>query len=195
MACAIRPVVARQQEKIGDQDTWRSMMVIEVGKRITFTLIPPDEAATRSFVDGPIEFGVEYRLLDTTIMEKNFPPGSPELAAQPQGGYDETGAAIHVMEHSTKFECLRFDMFDKDPHYHYNFGDHQILVGFDTDAHGDMQQWVIPTLRMRLAGMLRKVGKADLAQHAESSKTIAATLDAVAAEMQRAVGSGRNGAR
>jgi hypothetical protein len=74
-------------------------------------------------------------------------------------------------------EYLRFDVFDDEPHYHYNHptgedGDDIVnhVIDFDTVAMGDMLPWVLGRLRSRLAQMLTEAGGAHLVDGLDTAK-------------------------
>lgn len=101
-----------------------------------------DEATVTA---GPITFVVEHR-------------------AVAQDGVEAGGPTVRVLGGADDHEYLRFDMFDVNPHYHYEppAGQERILM-IDTVAEGDAVSWGIARLRDRLAPMLVAAGAQDLA--------------------------------
>lgn len=98
------------------------------------------ERASR-VVAGPIMLTVEYRRVV-------------------QAGVEVWGPTIRVVGADDDHEYLRFDMFNRDAHYHYmspsTEADEQVerVVVLDTVAEGDPVSWAIGRLRGRFAPML-----------------------------------------
>ena len=71
---------------------------------------------------GAVDFGVDYRRLG-----------------------DDEGASIHVFGKvdGKRTELLRFDCFDKDPHYHYGPEGKNERLNLDCTAEGDPIPWVL----------------------------------------------------
>jgi hypothetical protein len=113
------------------------------GQYHAFMLIPIMDQHADFFRAGPVTFGIEGRVLGTR-----------------EGVVGEIGASLHVFNDDRSEEWLRFDCFDRLPHYHYilHHEGHNILWGYDTEANGPMIQWAIEVLRTRLPAMLRKCG-------------------------------------
>jgi hypothetical protein len=94
---------------------------------------------------GPITFTVEYRRVV-------------------QAGVEVSGPTIRVVGADDDHEYLRFDMFNRDAHYHYmspsTGADERVerVVVLDTVAEGDPVSWAIERLRSRLAPMLANAG-------------------------------------
>src|SRR5262249_40565544 len=61
-------------------------------------------------------------------------------------------------------EVLRFDCFERQPHYHYAWSKNDHYVPLDTAAEGDPVQWTLARLRTRLPAMLIRADAADLAR-------------------------------
>ncbi len=109
-------------------------------------------AATRNYADpakttyipaGILTFGVEYRHLQ-----------------------NDRGICIHVFGEldDQEEELLRFDCFERTPHYHYAWSTNDQYVALDTAADGDPLQWTLACLRQRLPAMLIRAGASDLAR-------------------------------
>lgn len=91
---------------------------------------------------------------------------TPE-AASPEAGsptFDDFGASLHVLG-ADGAEYVRFDCFDKEPHYHYIRPSEEtnIIVRLDDIAEGDPIEWTIGRLRNRLPEMLEHAGAAEAA--------------------------------
>jgi hypothetical protein len=122
------------------------------GQRHKFSLIPIMEHNAQFFRAGPVTFGVEGRVLGTL-----------------EGKVGEIGASIHVFNADRSQEWLRFDCFERGPHYHYILAEegHNIVWGYDPAANGPMLPWAINAIRTRLPAMLRKAGAESLAVEVE----------------------------
>jgi len=122
------------------------------------------ERASR-VVDGPITFTVEYRRVV-------------------RAGVEVSGPTIRVVGTDDDHEYLRFDMFDRDAHYHYvspsTGADQQAerVVVLDTVAEGDPVSWAISRLRRRLAPMLANAGGQRLVELLEED-TLGRAVDEV----------------
>ena len=159
--------------------------------------IPALMAHTEVFSAGPIQLGVEYRLLNEEIIEaefgqdarakfgKNVPPNM-------QSQVDEDGVSIHVFDRTGGQEFLRFDCFADYPHYHYIENDvgHQTVHEYDAAAHGPMLEWVIECLTQRLPEMLSKAGEAKLSKEIDP-QSIEEILPEVVLAIERAREAGR----
>lgn len=122
------------------------------GQYHKFKLIPIMEHHAAFIPAGPVTFGVEGRVLGTR-----------------QGVVGEIGASLHVFSADRAEEWLRFDCFDRGPHYHYvlhNLG-HNIVWGYDREANGPMLPWALNAVRTRLPALLRKSGAEHLAAAVE----------------------------
>jgi hypothetical protein len=148
---------------------------------------PPVAANNHLFPAGALTFGVEYRDVDPESLRATYAGNAEQLAElearSPEGGFSDNGVSIHVCGTDDGHEYLRFDVFDDEPHYHYNHrhDDGTIqnqVVDFDPIAGGDMLPWAIGCLRYRLAEMLEAAGGGQLVDQLDSSK-IGAVLDQV----------------
>jgi hypothetical protein len=159
--------------------------------------IPARMAYTRLHSAGPVQLGVEYRLLNEEIIAEeygddarerfgNAPP--PELPAQ----IDEDGVSVHVFDRETSREFLRFDCFEDYPHYHYIDPEtgRQTVHAFDVAAHGPMHEWVIQCLSHRLPEMLAEAGASELARQIDP-RALERALPEVALAIERARQAGR----
>jgi hypothetical protein len=109
---------------------------------------------------GPITFVVQHRTLA-------------------QNGVESGGPTVRVLGATDEHEYLRFDMFNVDPHYHYEppGGEERILM-VDTVAEGDAVDWGVSRIRERLLPMLVAAGGRDLAD-ALDEQTLAKAADEV----------------
>ena len=109
---------------------------------------------------GPITFVVEHR----TVV---------------QDGVEAGGPTIRVLGASDDHEYLRFDMFNVNPHYHYEPPEHdERILMLDTVADGDAVAWAISRLRDRLTPMLVEADAASIAD-ALDAQAIARAIDEV----------------
>jgi len=144
-----------------------------IGKVYTIPPQPPVPEHTHRMPAGNITIGVEYRRVDPASLQATYAGNDAHLAELferwPGGGFTDEGVSIHVWGTDDGHEYLRFDVFDDDPHYHYNHltgpGDEIVnsVIDFDAVALGDMLPWVLECLRTRLAPMLTEAGGAHLA--------------------------------
>jgi hypothetical protein len=138
------------------------------GQYHKFMLIPIQDAEADFFPAGPITFGIESRVL-----------------GHPDGRVGERGASLHVFNADRSEEYIRFDCFERIPHYHYilNGPQHNIVWGYDEDANGPMLDWAIGAIRNRLPIMLRTAGADDLAERIEKKGYDLSVLDRLYAAM------------
>ncbi len=117
-----------------------------------------DRAALNVLTAGELSFAVEYRRV---------------------GG--EQGPSVHVFGKvdGADEEILRFDCFDKTPHYHYGFSYiDQPMVRIDTAAVGDPLAWACGRIEHDMPALLRKARAGHLASGCNADE-----LSAVAAEL------------
>ena len=94
---------------------------------------------------GPITFVVEHRVVV-------------------QDGVEAGGPTVRVLGGDDDHEYLRFDMFNVNPHYHYEPpAEQERVLMIDTVAEGDAVSWGIARLRARLGPMLVAAGGQGLA--------------------------------
>lgn len=117
-----------------------------------FLPLPVMEQHAQWFEAGPVTLALEMRVLDDG-----------------QGRPGERSISIHVFNAERTREIVRFDCFDRFPHYHYilNEPQHNIVWGYDSDANGPMVDWSFDAIRNRLAAFLRRAGEDELANRAE----------------------------
>ena len=121
---------------------------------------------------GPITFVVEARrLTDDAIISSAEEQGRRTAIDEPSG-VDDGGASLHVLGAEDGLEHLRFDCFDREPHYHYirNADRSNVVVRLDTFAEGDPAGWVLSKVRERLPEMLGHAGALELAQSVEARR-------------------------
>jgi hypothetical protein len=111
---------------------------------------------------GPIKFVLESRFLADDLVQLQI------HTDQEQDDYvtDDGGASVHVFGALDGLEHLRFDCFDRHPHYHYIYNDREVgnlIVRFDQHAMGDPMEWTLSRLRLRLPEMLEYAEVPDLA--------------------------------
>ena len=128
------------------------------GRRGGFRGQAADREALEKITVGDLSFAVEYRHVG-----------------------EEQGPSVHVFGDvdGVEEEILRFDCFDRTPHYHYGFSyidQPQVLI--DRAATGDPLEWVCSRIEERLPMMLEKAQAGHLAAGCD-----AARLGAVAAEL------------
>lgn len=125
-----------------------NMQRFPYGRLDKFMLIPLLEERTTWISEGPIKIGVEGRAIGTR-----------------EGEIINRGPSVHVFDASTDEEWLRFDCFDKRPHYHYilQADQHNIVWGYDFATNGELYPWVVKMLGERLNAMLRHAGADALA--------------------------------
>ena len=122
--------------------------------------IPPVPEQTEYLTAGPVTFGIEYRLLSAAI-------GAANVLQKAVGGdkgsaTNDRGVSVHVFarEEGDPQECLRFDCFNEDPHYHYISwkGRSNEMLHLDPHADGDSLAWALERIRTRLPQMLERAG-------------------------------------
>jgi len=109
---------------------------------------------------GPVAFVVEHR----TVV---------------QDGVEAGGPTVRVLGADDGHEYLRFDMFNVNPHYHYEPpADEERILMIDTVAEGDAVSWALARLRERLVPMLVAAGGKTFAD-ALDEQTVAGAIDEV----------------
>ena len=107
-----------------------------------FQGMPADTVTLDIIEAGDLSFAVEYRHVGS-----------------------EEGPSVHIFGQidGTQEEILRFDCFDKRPHYHYGFSYiDQPAIPIDTAAVGDPLEWVFDRIQSHLPEMLTKAGASTL---------------------------------
>lgn len=151
--------------------------------------IAPLDDQTLYFDAGGIRIGVEYRLLDDAIAAAH----SLEEAQGDETGaevvVEDRGVSLHVYgnEDGEMLECIRFDCFDEDPHYHYIGWAEKTnqMIHIDPIAQGDPLGFALDCIQHRLAPMLRRAGATGAAGCVETER-IEAIMPRVAEAAYRA---------
>jgi hypothetical protein len=140
-----------------------------IGKTYGIPPQPPVPENLTTFEAGNVSIGVEYRDLDPEGLVATYrdnPAHLAELLARsPEGGFTDEGVSLHVFDATDGHEYVRFDVFDADPHYHYNHHGADVVnnvIEFDVIAQGDMLPWALERIRTRLPEMLSEAGGAHL---------------------------------
>jgi hypothetical protein len=163
------------------------------GTVYTVPPIPPDEEHTQYVDAGAIRLGVEFRLLDDAELEANYQGAQMDEIQDALAGdaVEDNGVSIHVVGVRDGHEYLRFDMFEKEPHYHYidPSGESQQIVDFDRVAMGEMLPWTLSQIRGRLATMLEHAGGQELVPEIDAARIEAALpeVEKLARDAQRAL--------
>ena len=153
-------------------------MTAMIGKVYGIPPQPPVAEHTRVLPAGAVVLGVEYRVVDPESLRELYSTNPDHLDEfehrSPYGGFYDQGVSIHVSGADDGWEYVRFDVFDDEPHYHYNHRhddgtvENQV-VDFDPVAGGDMLPWAIGCLRDRLVEMLEAAGGGRLVDQLDSS--------------------------
>jgi hypothetical protein len=158
-----------------------------IGKVYAIAPQPPVAEHTRYLPAGNLRLGIEYRELDPEGLVETYKHDAAQLAEMldrsPEGGFTDEGLSFHVCAADDGHEYVRFDVFDGEPHYHYNHPGVDIVnnvIDFDTAAHGDMLPWALECLRSRLPEMLTEAGGGALVAGLDL-QAIAAAVDELAA--------------
>jgi hypothetical protein len=124
-----------------------------------------------SVAAGAVTLVVEARDLALDLDHSTANPDGPT--------FDDFGASLHVLGASDGVERLRFDCFDKEPHYHYIRPDETInvIVRLDDIAEGDPIEWTVGRLRDRLPAMLEHARAGKLADEVRAD--MPSLLDAI----------------
>ena len=158
--------------------------------------IPPQPLVaehTRFVPAGNLRLGIEYRSLDPDSLVETYKHDAAQLAEMlersPEGGFTDEGLSLHVCGAEDGHEYVRFDVFDGEPHYHYNHPGPEVInnvIDFDTTAHGDMLPWALACLRARLPAMLTEAGGGALVDGLDQAAIDAAVdeLTALAAQVR-----------
>lgn len=134
--------------------------------------IPPVRENMELFDMGAISVGVEFRVLNNAVLGSL---GLSEIAASNEyPTLNDNGVSLHVFVRTAEgnFERLRFDCFQKDPHYHYLSLRYrtQDVIHIDTNVTGDVVAWAITMLRTRLVPMLLRADIDDAALLVDHTK-------------------------
>ena len=156
------------------------MSKVQIGTRLTFTLVPPVKENSRYFEAGTLTFVVESRLLTDEVVAKAYQDDANAVAIIKEFGiesFDDAGPSIHVFDAATSMEVLRFDMFEHQPHYHYiHNSEEQTFVLFDHHADADVLEWSLQRLSNQMPSMLRFAGHEELAASVDQAAVDAAVV-------------------
>ena len=134
------------------------------GTHHKFMLLPPIPHHVQWFELGSLSLALELRVLDDG-----------------QGCPGERSISLHLFGNDRTTEYIRFDCFDRFPHYHYvlNASQTNVVWGYDPDANGPMVDWSFNAIRNRLPSFLRRAGEADLADRVERDGLDSQVIDRV----------------
>jgi hypothetical protein len=129
-----------------------------------FLPLPVMPQHARWFEAGPVTMALELRVLDDG-----------------QGRPGERSISIHVFDAERTRECVRFDCFDRFPHYHYilNEAQNNVVWGYDADANGPMLEWSFGAIRNRLPAFLRRACEDALAERVEAEGLDSSVVDRI----------------
>ena len=151
--------------------------------------IAPLDDQTLFFDAGEIRIGVEYRLLDEAIAAASSTQEAQGDEAGAEVVLEDRGVSLHVYgkEEGEMLECIRFDCFDEDPHYHYIGWTEKTnqMIHIDPIAQGDPLGFALDCIQHRLAPMLRRAGAPGAASCVRSEQ-IEAIMPRVAEAAYRA---------
>ncbi len=171
------------------------------GTVYTVPPIPPDAEHTTWVDAGAISIGVEYRLLDDAELAANYEGEDMKEIQQATGGnpVEDNGVSLHVAGSDDGHEYLRFDLFDREPHYHYiqKSRDEQTIVDYDRVALGPMLPWALDQIRTRLVAMLSFADGEALVPKLDPQRIEASLVEVekLAHEAEAALGVGRTQAK
>jgi hypothetical protein len=134
--------------------------------------IPPVKENMEVFSAGAVSIGVEFRVLTDAVIDAL---GLKEIAASNQyPELDDRGVSLHVFVRTGEgdFERLRFDCFQRDPHYHYLSvaNKWQDVIHIDPTVTGDPVSWALNLIRSRLAVMLTRAEVEEPARYVDAGK-------------------------
>lgn len=162
-----------------------------IGKVYGIPPQPPVAGDTRYVPAGNVTIGIEYRSLDPASLVATYEHDEAQLAEllekSPEGGFTDEGLSFHVCGTTDGHEYVRFDVFDGEPHYHYNHPGPEVVnnvVDYDRAANGDMLAWALERLRHHLPEMLTEAGGGALVAGLDPV-AINTVVDELAAEAER----------
>ncbi|MFE5700746.1 hypothetical protein [Rhodococcus koreensis] len=158
------------------------------------------------FPAGVVTLVVIHReFTEASMLKYEGQPGVAEILDKIRNdGYYDRGVSVYVNETESGNDYLRFDCFEREPHYHYHHlhelkaagveitMDYQHIAGhadsvvmngfwhqipFDAAANGDIRDWVIDKLGTRICVMLREAGATTLADRVDQKKVGRALLE------------------
>ncbi|HVM63361.1 MAG TPA: hypothetical protein VMU14_00775 [Acidimicrobiales bacterium] len=166
--------------------------------RIEYSTLPVPAFLEHTVVlhAGPVDFGVEYRLLDEATILAVYGPNSRAAfgGVRPAGIGEvvhEDGVSLHVFDAATGEERLRFDCFDDAPHFHLLApGEARNVVVEHDPADGPLLDWALERLASSLPTLLDEAGARDLASRLDPA-TVGAAVVTVRAVARYAAAAGR----
>jgi hypothetical protein len=167
------------------------------GTVYTVPPIPPDAEHTTYVDAGAISIGIEYRLLDDAELAANYEGEQMDEIQDALGGdaVEDTGVSLHVVGRDDQHEYLRFDLFEREPHYHYidRSGESQRIIDYDRVALGPMLPWALEQIRSRLPQMLEHAGGQALISKLEDGRIEASIVkvEKLAREAEAELATGR----
>ena len=167
------------------------------GTVYTVPPIPPDAEHTTYVDAGAISIGIEYRLLDDAELAANYEGEQMDEIQDALGGdaVEDTGVSLHVVGRDDQHEYLRFDLFEREPHYHYidRSGESQRIIDYDRVALGPMLPWALEQIRSRLPQMLEHAGGQALISKLEGGRIEASLVEVekLAREAEAELATGR----
>ncbi|WP_141004291.1 DUF7700 domain-containing protein [Nocardioides humi] len=149
---------------------------------------------------------IHREFTEQAMLKYEGQPGVAEILKKiREEGYYDRGVSVYVNETSTGRDYLRFDCFEREPHYHYHhlhelrdagveismeylrisgYAECVTMNGmwhqlpFDSVANGDIRDWVLDRLGRRIAPMLREAGAAALADAVDQDVVARALAEA-----------------
>jgi hypothetical protein len=159
-------------------------MIVRTDPRSLIVPIPENS----SYFDAkPLQFSIEGRVLNADIINARYVEAFGGERAPESWIKNDGGGSIHVFSQrhgDAAVEHLRFDCFEKEPHYHYICAAEgwNERYYFDEAAQSiSMFEWVMSALRRRLPEMLRKAHASDSVIGEIDIEASRAALDAVEA--------------
>jgi len=142
-----------------------------IGIRYPVMPVPPTPEHCISIDAGAVRFVVEARDLIEEV-KRNRPAGSEVDVDAVQ--FNDFGASLHVYGADDGIEHLRFDCFEKEPHYHYIKADESanVICRLDDIAESDPIEWTVTRLQKRLPEMLDYAGAAEVAAAVRRDPTV-----------------------
>ena len=113
-------------------------------------------------------------------MAEQIAVGGVELRIENRRVGQDGGPSMRVMGEveGEQVQLLRFDMFEKRPHYHYAPDGENTEFTLDPLTHDDGIGWVVTQLRDKLPALIKKAGYDTLAESVDH-EAVAAALPGV----------------
>ncbi len=120
--------------------------------------IPVNIKLTHFISLGELEVGIQFRELRDDIVAQNTLEKAKGDTRGKVENLDDIGVALHIFyqRKGERVEVLRFDCFDKEPHYHYiNWDERRNEVAWiDPITTADALTWCLEVIANRLPSML-----------------------------------------